>query len=100
MVLHAEAHVNWIADCIAYLDEHGYAAIEATADAVDGWMAECNQRADATLFPKADSWYMGANVPESHGYSCCSSVDSRPTSTFATRSPTAGYKGFDLIKAP
>ena len=24
MVLHAEAHVNWIADCINYLDEHGY----------------------------------------------------------------------------
>ena len=40
MVLHAEAHVNWIADAISHLDEHGYAAIEATADAVDGWSAE------------------------------------------------------------
>ena len=26
MVLHAEAQVNWIADAIAYLDDHGYAA--------------------------------------------------------------------------
>ena len=42
MVLHAEAHVNWIADAITHLDEHSYAAIEATADAVDGWIAECN----------------------------------------------------------
>ena len=26
MVLHAEAHVNWIADASSHLDEHGYAA--------------------------------------------------------------------------
>ena len=40
MVLHAEAHVNWIADCINYVDEHGYTAIEASADAVNRWIAE------------------------------------------------------------
>ena len=39
MVLHAEAHVNWIADAIAHLDDHGYAAMEPTRDAVDGWVA-------------------------------------------------------------
>ena len=43
--------------------EHGYTAIEATSDAVDDWIAECARRAEATLFPKANSWYMGANVP-------------------------------------
>ena len=59
MVLHAEAHVNWIADCITYLDEHGHAAIEAGADAVNRWIAECATRAEATLFPKANSWYVG-----------------------------------------
>jgi cyclohexanone monooxygenase len=56
MVLHAEAHVNWIADCIGYLDAHGYTAIEAAPDAVDDWVAECARRADATLFTKANSW--------------------------------------------
>ncbi len=30
---------------------------------MDTWIAECNQRAEATLFPKANSWYLGANVP-------------------------------------
>nr|MDT0524307.1 cyclohexanone monooxygenase [Streptomyces sp. DSM 41633] len=63
MVLHAEAHVNWIADAIAYLDQNSYAAIEPTADAVDSWIAECAQRAEATLITTANSWYMGANVP-------------------------------------
>jgi cation diffusion facilitator CzcD-associated flavoprotein CzcO len=63
MVLHAEAHVNWIADCIGHLDQHDYAAIEARVDAVNLWIAECAARADSTLFPKANSWYVGANVP-------------------------------------
>ena len=63
MVLGAEAHVDWIAEAIGYLDENGYAAIEATPDAVDNWLAECAQRAEATLFTKANSWYLGANIP-------------------------------------
>lgn len=63
MVLHAEAHVNWIADSIRYLEEHGCAAIEATPQAVDEWNAECARRAEATLFTEANSWYLGANVP-------------------------------------
>ncbi|WP_156686889.1 flavin-containing monooxygenase [Mycobacterium sp. Marseille-P9652] len=100
MVLHAEAQVNWIADAIAYLDGHGYAAIEATGDAVDGWVAECARRADATLFTKADSWYMGANVPgKPRGFMLF-------VGGFATYNDIcaevaeAGYKGFDLVKMP
>lgn len=63
MVLHAEAQVDWIARAIDYLDDHGRMAIEATMDSVDGWGAECARRAETTLFTKANSWYMGANVP-------------------------------------
>ncbi|MCV7165840.1 flavin-containing monooxygenase [Mycobacterium stomatepiae] len=63
MVLHAEAQVDWIARTIDYLDDHGRMAIEATMDSVDGWGAECARRAETTLFTKANSWYMGANVP-------------------------------------
>ena len=100
MVLHAEAHVNWIADCINYLDEHGHTAIEATPDAVDNWIAECAQRADATLFPKANSWYMGANMPGKPRCSCCLSADSRSTTTSVPRSPTPATRVSILIKAP
>jgi cation diffusion facilitator CzcD-associated flavoprotein CzcO len=63
MVLHAEAHVNWIADCIGYLDDHGHDGIEATAPAVDDWVVECARWVEATLFTRANSWYLGANVP-------------------------------------
>jgi cyclohexanone monooxygenase len=100
MVLHAEAHVNWIADAIGYLDEHGYAAIEASPQSVDDWIAECNKRADATLFPKANSWYLGANVPGKPrvfmlfigGFSVYNDI--------CAEVAAAGYKGFSLLKVP
>jgi cation diffusion facilitator CzcD-associated flavoprotein CzcO len=98
MVLHAEAQVNWIADAITYLDDHGYAAIEATPDSVHGWGAECARRAETTLFTKANSWYMGSNVPgKPRGFMLF-------VGGFATYNDIcievadAGYKGFDLVK--
>jgi cyclohexanone monooxygenase len=99
MVLHAEAHVNWIADAIGYLDSHGYTAIEATEDAVDDWNAELARRADGTLFTKANSWYLGANVPGKPrvfmlfigGFSVYNDI--------CAEVAAAGYKGFDLTKA-
>ncbi len=62
MVLGAEQHVDWIAACIAHVDDAGASAIEAQTEAVDDWVAECGAKAAATLFPTADSWYMGANI--------------------------------------
>jgi cyclohexanone monooxygenase len=38
-------------------------AIEATSAAQDAWVAHVNEVADATIFPHANSWYLGANVP-------------------------------------
>jgi cation diffusion facilitator CzcD-associated flavoprotein CzcO len=98
MVLHAEAHVNWIADCIAYLDAHGYAAIEATPDAVDHWVAECARRADATLFTKANSWYLGANVPGKPRVFMLFIGGFGVYLDICTEVAEAGYKGFSLIK--
>jgi cyclohexanone monooxygenase len=63
MAVAIEHHVDWIADCIAYLRENRLASIEATTDAEDAWVDHVNEAADLTLFPHADSWYMGANVP-------------------------------------
>ncbi len=58
-----EQHVNWITDCIAYMGERQIGSIEATLDAQDAWVAHVNDVANATLFPTANSWYLGANVP-------------------------------------
>ena len=63
MPVSIEQHVEWIADCIQYLRSHDLDTIEATEDAQQAWVAQVNEIANATLFPQADSWYMGANVP-------------------------------------
>ncbi len=63
MAVSIEQHVEWISDCIAYLREHGYASIEATVAAQDEWVQHVADVGSFTLFPQADSWYMGANVP-------------------------------------
>lgn len=99
MVLHAEANVNWIADCIAYLDAHDYTAVEATTDAVDDWGAECARRADATLFTKADSWYLGANVPGKPRVFMLFVGGFGVYLDICAEVANAGYKGFSLVKA-
>ncbi len=63
MIVSIEQHVDWIADCIAYLHAHEYASIEAIADAEDAWVAHANAVAEMTLYPSANSWYIGANIP-------------------------------------
>jgi cation diffusion facilitator CzcD-associated flavoprotein CzcO len=98
MVLHAEAHVNWIADCISHLDEHGYTGIEADVDAVNLWIAECAARAEDTLFPKADSWYMGANVPGKPRVFMLFVSGFAVYNDICAGVAEAGYAGFDLLK--
>jgi cation diffusion facilitator CzcD-associated flavoprotein CzcO len=58
-----EYHVEWIADCIEYVLEHGWSRIEATAEAQDAWAEHVAEVGQASLFTKANSWYVGANVP-------------------------------------
>ena len=63
MPLAIEDHVEWAADCIAYLRARNLTAIEPTLEAEDHWIAHTNEVAQGTLLPRANSWYMGANVP-------------------------------------
>ena len=63
MLVSIEQHVNWIADCLAYLQAQGLATIEARREAQDAWVAHVNAVAERTVYPQANSWYIGANVP-------------------------------------
>ncbi len=56
-------HVTWIRDCLEYLREHQVASIEATDEAADAWVRHVNGVADQTLYPRCNSWYLGANIP-------------------------------------
>ncbi len=63
MAVSIEQHVDWVSDCIAHMRRAGFDVIEATPTAEAAWVQHVNDCADITLAPRANSWYMGANVP-------------------------------------
>jgi cyclohexanone monooxygenase len=63
MILACEQHVDWIADCMQHMRERGFSCIEAEETAEDAWVRHNNEVADRTLYPLANSWYVGANIP-------------------------------------
>jgi cation diffusion facilitator CzcD-associated flavoprotein CzcO/acetyl esterase/lipase len=63
MAVSIEQHVEWISDCLNYMRGAGYERIEPTPLSEAGWVQHNHDCADITLFPRANSWYMGANVP-------------------------------------
>ena len=63
MILSIEQHTDWITDCIANMREKGLSMAEAQPDAEAKWVQHVNEVADTTLYPQANSWYVGANIP-------------------------------------
>jgi cation diffusion facilitator CzcD-associated flavoprotein CzcO len=58
-----EHHVDWITDCIAYMREHGKTRVEPDRSAQDAWVEHVAEVAKLSLMGKANSWYVGANIP-------------------------------------
>jgi cyclohexanone monooxygenase len=63
MILSCEQHVDWIAGCLEYMRSRRLRVIDPVAAAEDAWVQHVNDVADATLYPLANSWYVGANIP-------------------------------------
>jgi cyclohexanone monooxygenase len=59
----AETQGDWVVDCLMHMREHDFSRIEATDAAAEAWAAYLADVGAATLLPRADSWYMGANIP-------------------------------------
>ena len=58
-----EQHVDWICDCIGHMKKNGFKVIDAVTRAEKNWSQHVKDLADETLFPRTDSWYVGANIP-------------------------------------
>ena len=87
MPMAIEQHVEWVAECLAY--HRGGAASRPSnrrPAAEDAWVEQVSELGEATLFPQANSWYMGANIPASHGCSCLTSAALASTVRTASRS--------------
>ncbi|MBV1688234.1 NAD(P)/FAD-dependent oxidoreductase [Novosphingobium sp. G106] len=99
MVKSIEQHVDWIADCMIYLRDREIASIEADRIYEREWVEHVQSVALGTLYPRADSWYLGANVPGKPrkfmpylgGVGFYRSTCDKITK--------AGYEGFELSRA-
>ena len=63
MPVSIEQHVEWISGAIAHMNEQGLVVMEADDSAEKEWVAHVNEVAEQTMFMLADSWYLGANIP-------------------------------------
>jgi cation diffusion facilitator CzcD-associated flavoprotein CzcO len=63
MIVSIEQHVEWVADAIGALRAGGKATMEASVEAEDAWTRHVDEVGHTTLYPTANSWYMGSNVP-------------------------------------
>jgi cyclohexanone monooxygenase len=63
VITNCEYHVDWIAECLTHMRRRGLGTIEPERKAQDDWVEHVAEVADRTLFPKANSWYLGVNIP-------------------------------------
>ena len=63
MAVSIEQHVDWVVGCLKDMRDEGFETIEPTPLAESGWDQHVRDCAAITLYPTANSWYMGANVP-------------------------------------
>jgi cyclohexanone monooxygenase len=63
MMVAIEQHVDWIVDCLCHLRESNKSVIEASPEAESTWVKQVEAVAQTTLYPQANSWYVGANIP-------------------------------------
>lgn len=63
MMVSIEQHVEWIADCLKFLEHRGISTIEAEPESESEWTEHVNEVASQMLYSKGNSWWKGANIP-------------------------------------
>ncbi|EXJ68764.1 uncharacterized protein A1O5_07695 [Cladophialophora psammophila CBS 110553] len=90
-----EVQVDWLVDVLRHMRRQGLTIIEATPEQEAKWREEVLAVGNGALFPKADGWYYGANIPgkarEPLNYMAGLPIY-RERLAFA--SPAQGYGGF------
>lgn len=62
VVMSIEQHVEWIDGLLEHMRSHGHRSVRPRRAAQEAWVQRVNDAAARTLYPRAASWYMGANV--------------------------------------
>ena len=99
MIVSIEQHVDWIADCLVHMRRQGVATMEASGEAEDKWVAHVNEVAHGTLYPQANSWYMGANIPGKPRIFMPYIGGVGPYRQICNEVAAKGYEGFAMARA-
>ncbi|MBX9606164.1 MAG: NAD(P)/FAD-dependent oxidoreductase [Gammaproteobacteria bacterium] len=60
----AENNVDWVVNCIQYLQQHGYTSIQPEPAAEEAWTQRCYDSVKGLLFGEiTDSWFFGYHNP-------------------------------------
>ena len=95
-----EQHVEWIGDCLHHLRANAVDTIEAIEPATAAWTDHVQEVASRTLYPKAASWYMGANIPGKPRLFLPYVGGLGSYRKKCEEVAASGYAGFDLSGAP
>lgn len=63
VVLANEIQVDWVAGLIDHMRQHHLARVEVEPEAQRKWTQTVNDAIKGTVMERANSWYVGANVP-------------------------------------
>jgi cation diffusion facilitator CzcD-associated flavoprotein CzcO len=100
MPLSIEHHVEWIADLITSLRERDLTCVEATEEAESAWVDHVRELSETTLFHRANSWYLGANIPGKARVFMPYVGGLGPYRQHCEEIATSGYEGFILSALP
>ena len=96
MMVSIEQHVDWLTDLFVAMRDKDQHVIEATQQAQDEWVAHSTEVGNMTLYPLANSWYMGANVPGKPRVFLPYLGGVGPYRELCNQVAAEGYKGFSI----
>ena len=91
-----EQNVEWISDCVNYVNNNGFSKIEAEIEAAKEWTDYCYEVAAPSLFAKTASWFSGANIPGKKRTFLSWAGGSPKYRAKCDEVASSGYKGFKL----
>jgi cyclohexanone monooxygenase len=96
MPVSIEQHVEWIGGCLEHMRREGLTRMEPRLGDEDQWVGHVKELADGTLFPRADSWYLGANIPGKPRVFTAYLGGVGPYRAKCDEIAKAGYPGFEM----
>jgi cation diffusion facilitator CzcD-associated flavoprotein CzcO len=92
----AELQGEWVAKMLDHVRRRNWARFEATVPAEEAWRSKVFEAVDGTLIPRADSWWVGANIPGKRREILAFTGGLGAYMTMCNESAERGYEGFSI----